>query len=206
MKNTFLFFSFVFLMNILHAQDIIIKNNGDTVLAKIIEIMPDQIRYKRADFPDGPNYLQLKSELAVIRYENGRRETFAKASPAAETYVEAPKSNQIAILRTTYIQNGMRLPENHLYAVLLNTKDPKIATLVAHSQKFKGLQYVGFLAIPLGIAGLAACSTNKNDANFYAAGLLSMGAAISCPIVAGIFKQKRQQRLNEAIKIYNENY
>lgn len=208
MKNTFLLFCSFFMLNVLHSQDLIIKNNGDTIPARITGITPDQVRYKRADFPNGPDYLQQKSDLAMIRYESGIRETFAKAIPAKapEQYEAAPKSNRIDIFKTTYAQNGYRLPEDRLYSVLLKTKDPKIGSLVAESKKFKGLQYVGFLAIPLGIAGLAACTSGRNETGVFALGFLSIGSAITCPALSGIFKQKRLQRLNQAIELYNENY
>lgn len=66
------------------AQDIIVKKNGDEVSAKILEVAPDFIKYKRFDYPDGPVISVLKQDVFMIKYANGTKETFnAKPAPAA---------------------------------------------------------------------------------------------------------------------------
>lgn len=41
----------------IQAQDVITKRNGDEILAKILEVNPTEIKYKRYDNPDGPLYV-----------------------------------------------------------------------------------------------------------------------------------------------------
>jgi len=67
------------LINVLlaHSQDLIIKVNNDTVAAKVLEVGAE-IRYKEFDFQNGPTYVILKSEVAVIQYENGKVDSLNK--------------------------------------------------------------------------------------------------------------------------------
>ncbi|CAA9247351.1 MAG: hypothetical protein AVDCRST_MAG95-1705 [uncultured Adhaeribacter sp.] len=64
-----------------YAQDIIIKRNGEEISATILELSPDLVKYKRFDYPDGPIISIFKSEVFMIKYANGTKETFG-APPA----------------------------------------------------------------------------------------------------------------------------
>jgi hypothetical protein len=208
MKKLFILFCSVLILNNSHAQDTILKNNGDTILAQITEIASGQIKYKRANFPDGPNYLELKSEIAMIKYASGLKESFAQESqkPQEEYYKALPAgNNKIELRGHGYMESGISCPESYIYDKMLQTKNPTILKHVADSKKFKGLQYIGFLAIPFGIAGLATVTRGGSE-YYYLAGALCIGASITCPILAGVFKQKRHNNLNQAVKIYNQTY
>jgi len=60
------------------SQDIILKQDGSEIKAKVIEITDQQIKYKDFDFQDGPVRNINKSEVFVIIYQNGQREVFNK--------------------------------------------------------------------------------------------------------------------------------
>jgi len=64
--------------NVIFAQDIIVKKNGDEVKSKIIEITSSEIKYKEFDFQNGPTRNIGVYEVFMIIYENGKRETFNK--------------------------------------------------------------------------------------------------------------------------------
>jgi hypothetical protein len=68
----------------LFAQDVITLRNGSDVQAIVQEVSANDVRYKRADNPDGPTYTMRKSEIFMITYANGSREVFneAAATPA----------------------------------------------------------------------------------------------------------------------------
>jgi hypothetical protein len=53
------------------AQDTIIKRNKEQIIAKILEISSTEIKYRRADLPDGPIYTEGKSQISSIHYSNG---------------------------------------------------------------------------------------------------------------------------------------
>ena len=62
------------------SQDVIVKKNGSTILCKVIEIGVSEIKYKKWDNLDGPNYSVLLAEAQTINYENGRREVLNNLS------------------------------------------------------------------------------------------------------------------------------
>lgn len=77
MKNYMLFFALLMFMVVnLNAQDIITKQNGDDIKAKVLEISDTEILYKKYDLLDGPTYTEKKSEILIIRYENGMKDIF----------------------------------------------------------------------------------------------------------------------------------
>jgi len=59
------------------AQDLLIKRNGDELETKILEINVQDIKYKRFDNLDGPVITILKSDVFMIKFENGTTETFS---------------------------------------------------------------------------------------------------------------------------------
>jgi len=74
-----------------HAQaptDKIHNKDGTIVQAKVLEILPNEIKYKKASNPDGPTYTILKSDVTKIVYANGEEEKMATAAPAK---AEPPK-------------------------------------------------------------------------------------------------------------------
>jgi len=69
-----LFFIIILLLTLavsIHAQDIIVLKNGNMIEAKILEVLPSEIRYRRFDNLNGPIHVVLKNEVYSIRYENG---------------------------------------------------------------------------------------------------------------------------------------
>lgn len=65
------------------AQDMIIKRDASRIEARVTEISPAEVRYKRFSNPDGPTYVLPVSEIAAIRYANGEEERFAVVAKAA---------------------------------------------------------------------------------------------------------------------------
>lgn len=64
------------------AQDLIVKTDASQVEARVLEISPDAVRYKRSSNPDGPTYVLPVAEIRYIRYANGEVEYYAKEVPA----------------------------------------------------------------------------------------------------------------------------
>jgi hypothetical protein len=58
------------------SQDFIIKADKKEIKAKILEIEEHIVKYKKFEFLDGPSYTINKSEVFMIIYKNGTRETF----------------------------------------------------------------------------------------------------------------------------------
>lgn len=229
MKNTFLIFCCIVFLNTVHAQDTIIKFDNNIILAKISEINSSEIKYKRYSFQDGPTYIELKSNVRMIVYANGVKEII-KAGPNPENnklslsvsddYINPAILNpKIQIEGNRYLLKGNMHSERKIQRLLLDTKDKQIAGYVTKAKRAQKLQYVGFGAIPLGIAGLllmeSAVTTGysntgqyspKTNYNLATFGAFCIAGAIACPIASGVFKHKRKQYNTEAVNLYNEKY
>ena len=73
------------------AQDVIVKKDGSTILAKILEVNPNNVKYKKHNNLQGPTYTINISDLLSINYPNGDRDDFSdrktSESDALETSI-----------------------------------------------------------------------------------------------------------------------
>jgi opacity protein-like surface antigen len=90
------------------SQDVITKKNGDEIRAKVVEIGSTDVKYKRFGNETGPTYTLSKSEIFMIKYENGDKdmfnETVKKTNATDESKgvpVKATRSNQAVTTPTT---------------------------------------------------------------------------------------------------------
>jgi hypothetical protein len=72
--------------------DEIIFRDGTESKAKVIEITPTEIKYKKCDNLEGPTYIAKKAEVFMIKYANGSREVF-KETVADETKTQKKNKN-----------------------------------------------------------------------------------------------------------------
>lgn len=78
-----------------YAADIIVLKNNTRIDAKIIEVSSSAIKYKMADNPDGPVFVQETYEIATVIYENGKVTTYNnQAAPAAAPAAAAAPAQQ----------------------------------------------------------------------------------------------------------------
>ncbi len=76
MKKHFIF-TILFLATLCaHGQDIITKKSGEDVVSKVLEITLNEVKYKKWDNQDGPLISISKSEILMIRYQNGTKDIF----------------------------------------------------------------------------------------------------------------------------------
>lgn len=81
----------VFAATYLYAQDEIIMTSGDILKSKIVEVGVSEVKYKKWENQEGPVYTAPKSQIFMIKYENGTKDVFGKT--------EAPiNSGQPAVL------------------------------------------------------------------------------------------------------------
>lgn len=77
MKSTI--FTIVFLAAIqfsIFSQDIITKKSGEDIEAKVLEVTQTEIKYKKTNNIDGPTFTLAKTDILMIRYENGSKDIF----------------------------------------------------------------------------------------------------------------------------------
>jgi hypothetical protein len=85
MKKLFFTCLALFVVLACQAQDILTKRNGDELQVKVQEITLTEVKYKRFDNPDGPLISILKSEVFMIKYENGVKTVIANEAPLTST-------------------------------------------------------------------------------------------------------------------------
>ena len=61
------------------AQDVITTKDGTDIKAKIIEVTSNEVKYKKLSNPNGPLFTINKSEILIIRYENGENEVISQS-------------------------------------------------------------------------------------------------------------------------------
>lgn len=116
-KCFFLFLVFLVSANAsVKAQDFIIKNDKSEIQAKVLEITDETIKYKQFQFQDGPVYNVKKTEVFMIIYQNGKRETFTVSEKAQvvgnnEPVKVDPKPTQILEQKTKreFLKNPSRI-------------------------------------------------------------------------------------------------
>ncbi|MBL7884447.1 MAG: hypothetical protein JNL69_10295 [Bacteroidia bacterium] len=212
----------------LKAQDTIVKITGEKVIAKIIEITPTEVKYKKIEFIDGPTYVDYKSKIEFIVFSNGLKEFFEKkeevkivqqTEPTDYFKVQAPKyDNKIQDWGSKYRYQNISLNEKGVHSILLASNDKKIIGLVGQAKDAKNLQYIGFAGIPLGISSyffflrsLIYANTSQTGAIQLRTSDLTISAvclagAIACPVISGVARKNRKNYTAQAIKKYNEKF
>jgi hypothetical protein len=226
MKRNFAFIIFFLIGKLISAQDTIVKRNNEIIPAKIIEITPTEIKYKKFSFQDGPTYVESKSDIQYVKYSNGLKEQFTEEKPKAPPQEETtsnndyynpggnfsqPRSLKMEPYGSKYKFQGRKIGEREMQSILLKTQDRQIINYVQGAKDAHLWSFIGFAAIPLGIGSIAflansvTASGTLNEGNF-AASVLCFGGAIACPIISGVYKHKRKYNNYKAVEIYNQKY
>lgn len=111
------------------AQDIIVKKDGGTIQAKVIEVGKYELKYKKFDNQDGPTYTISTQELQSVNYENGTKDSFV-----------SPNYNPNIVTNETATQYSN---DNELLA-LYKSRTKKIVTPQMLYKKGKRLKIAGY--------------------------------------------------------------
>ena len=77
------------------AQDVITKKNGETITGLVYEIGDIDVKYKKIENPNGPNYMVKKSEISMIKYANGSKDIFTDDIPPAPDPRNKPSAQSL---------------------------------------------------------------------------------------------------------------
>lgn len=88
------------------AQDVIIKMNGTTIEAKVLEIDNKLISYNKYSNPTGPVYKIAKTDVEQIEYENGTVETFNTRKRVSASNNNAHYGNNVLAIAPMQVNNG----------------------------------------------------------------------------------------------------
>ena len=86
--------------------DNIILKNGEEISAKIVEITPDIIKYKKCNNLDGPLISIYKSDILMLRYADGTKDIITE-SKERKTWEEYKKDNPSSNLGFLSIMFGV---------------------------------------------------------------------------------------------------
>lgn len=70
---------------VVHAQDVIVKKGGSTILSKVLEVNQDNVKYKKHSNPNGPTYTISIADIMAINYANGEKDTFDAKTSSSES-------------------------------------------------------------------------------------------------------------------------
>ena len=60
----------------LNAQDILVRKGGEVENVKVLEVSPTEVKFKKSNNPDGPVFIENRSNLYSIKYQNGEVQLF----------------------------------------------------------------------------------------------------------------------------------
>lgn len=125
MKKIFSLLILSLIFSTAYAQDVILKNDKSEIKAKVLEIDDTNIKYKQWDFQDGPTYSIRKTDVFMILYKNGKRETFeqftppSKPQPTQPAYT-TPNQPKTPTAPTTAATNEQVKPKLDVYRITIN--------------------------------------------------------------------------------------
>ena len=90
-----------------YSQDLIIKRNGEEIKTKVLEVALTIVKYKNYSNPNGPTYEILKSEIFMIKYENGTKDVINPIQQKNEVIDE--RKNESADTKSA----NLAFTENH---------------------------------------------------------------------------------------------
>lgn len=93
------------------AQDVVVKKDGSTILAKVLEVNQDNIKYKKFSNPNGPTYAIGLSDVMAVNYENGDKDNFNN------------------------IESNTQKQKEHAYGLIEKTADNSNITIIAQHNR-----------------------------------------------------------------------
>ena len=182
------------------AQDIIIMKNGSDIQAVVQEVGIDDVKYKKIDNPNGPNYTLKKSEIFMIRYENGSKDVFSETA----TNTPIDKQQQTAVISTQYKlsyhngvqQNGTKLTTEQVRIVMSGNNEALQQYNNGRSLKIAGQWFAYPGAFLLGWdLGMRLAGGEGNEV------ILGIGAAAF--LVGEIMIISGESKVKTSVRLYN---
>jgi len=215
-----LFLAIVCLGPCIRAQDTLVMRKGEQIVVRVLEVSPDEIRYKRFDSPDGPVYIAAKWEVNYVIYANGRKESYATVQPPP-TAVPGSLLPDLSIQKSGryYYYKERRITETDMLAVAKLRKDKKVDLMIKKTEEKKFIQncFVGG-GIGLFVIGGYVYLSNRpvrgrrrggpvgtsGSANAMQNGELMMLAGLASEVAGITFKLDRTRHAHMVVDLYNQ--
>ena len=179
-----------------HCQDMITMKNGDKIKAVVLEIGPDQIKYKLFDNIEGPTYTIWKSDAITIEHKNGTKEII-NISRNTETGKDTLKMTNLTYSKGKVYSAG-KIVEPESLKKLFEAKPN--ALIYYQKSRTAGVvaDITGYSSIALFVAGALTKDTDKSFI-YYGSG----GCCALIAIIAG--RGIARNNLRKSIAIYNSH-
>lgn len=142
----------------IYAQDVIVKKDGTTIMAKVLTVGTTTVEYKKWSNQDGPTYVIEKTELLSINYANGEKEVFSEQQEA-ETLPGLITQPEIPV--RTYSQEDIN------QAVSRTTSQIVYKSTAGRGKIIGGSLLLALVGLP-GIATAITClCVGASDASYY---------------------------------------
>lgn len=135
--QTLLFLIFIFVQSIAAQDTIYTKSDSSLILANILEVNPDNLKYKKYSNIEGPLYTIEKNTISKVVFENGDVETYHQEDPNVKKI--SRQSNQELVpgsrLFITYknIDDKRNVDASDAISMLKSTIEDKTSCLVVNS-------------------------------------------------------------------------
>lgn len=88
MKRLFLVLASMASVASTFAQDVIVKRDGEEIQCRILEVSTNKVKYKQWKNQDGPTFVEKKTDVLMLKYENGQKEVISYSGPVSASQVE----------------------------------------------------------------------------------------------------------------------
>jgi hypothetical protein len=88
-----------------YTQDTLYMHNKEIILAKILEINPKEVVYKKTSYLDGPTFRSYKTDIDSIHFQNGMREILAageETNPKSKTEVAELRKESVPFVQKPF--------------------------------------------------------------------------------------------------------
>lgn len=159
------------------AQDVIVKQDKSTILAKILKVTASEIEYKRFSNPNGPTYTIPVTDVVSINYENGEKDTFESSNSSVrnQVYEQSSTSTPSRVATPSYATYSKdNLITNQGLSLYQQKED-----LLSKSRTYKTLGGVTmFLGFGAAVAGIVCAGCGVDEVISYS--LCGGGGVIGC--------------------------
>ena len=95
MKKLSFFLLLSITVNLSYSQDLITKKSGEDIKVKVLEVATSEIKYRKSENLNGPIFTILKSEVLLVRYENGSKDIFNEISSLNDNITKTQTNEDI---------------------------------------------------------------------------------------------------------------
>ena len=213
----YLIILFIFFVQFMHAQDTLVRRDGQKISVKVLEVRSEEIHFKRSDSPEGPLYVVKPWDLTRIIYASGRKEDYSAVSQPA--FQARPVDLSMQISGRSYYYKERLLTENDMLAVAQLRRDKKVDLMIHATNNRKTLQsyfmYGGIIMFGSGLFVEAINQpprrrrgspvTTASGATGRQNGAVLMLAGAGCEAIAIVFKIERTRRAHQVVTLYNQS-